>query len=210
MRYCQHSMTCSHKVEGSSKLCFCEFWKCFWMECIPSLDCKLIRAVLKTCFLSCMNKQEQEGLPTSMFTLILWTFVGLYFKTWNPYWTIWPGPLRSKFAKSEKIIGICSHWPSSTLHPAFNRDIGHTDYHPLMIGICSQVLTRNDPSKVFIKIRRRSTSQTYTLGCSNNYHASLYDTIYFKNCWDIDAGLKIFFVWSDHGGAGGPRLTALL
>ena len=146
-----------------------------------------------------MNKQEQEGLPTSMFTLILWTFVGFYFKTWNPYWTIWPGPLRSKFAKSEKIIGICSHWPSSTLHPAFNRDIGHTDYPPLMIGICSQVLTRFDPSKVFIKIRRRSTSQTNTLGCSNNYHASLYGTIYFKNCWDIDAGLKIFFVilvWS--------------
>ena len=146
------NMTCSQKVEGSSKLCFCEFWKCFWMECIPSLDCKLRWAVLKTCFLPCMNKQEQEGLPTSMFTQI---FVGFYFKTWIPYWTIWPGPLRSKFAKSEKIIGICSHWPSSTLHPAFNRDIGHTDYYPLMIGICSKVLTRFDPSRVFIKIKRR-------------------------------------------------------
>ena len=146
----------------------------------------------KDIVLSCMNKQIQEGLPTNMFTLMLLTFVGFYFKNWIPYWTIWPGPLRSKFAKSEKIIGICSHWPSSTLHPAFNRDIGHTDYHPLMIGICSHFLTRFDPSRVFIKIRRRSTSQTYTLSCSNNYLASLYGTIYFKNCSEIDAGLNIF------------------
>ena len=151
----------------------------------------------KDSFLSCMNIQEEEGLSTNMFTLTLLTFVRLTSKL--EFHIGLSGPPRSKFAKSEKIIGICSHWPSSTLHPAFNRDIGHTDYYPLMIGICSQFLTRFDPSRVLIKIRRRSISQTNTLSCSNDYHASLYGKIYFKNYWEIDAGLKIFFVilvWS--------------